>query len=258
MQDFSIGTSPPKFVQQSKTDNLEGDFTISVENSFCGQIKKFYLVKTDLSETEMENIAHQMKLRSENVETRKDSFVVTRKPKKKLLSALPTLNVFASKSEELMDYEQFEANALINSNAFPDLDRVCDDEENQWTFLAHSMISADDIGKSKKKKKSFFFDRKPDKKHEIRAKGVTLLEKNRFEDVLFSIGNVEIILYAFELLQNFDHHKFDNSDRHIIFREILRTIEVLCRSSNKTDVMIFLSQQNGFEFIVRHLRIVTQ
>ena len=76
VQDFSIGTSPPKFVTKFK---FEEESTLNVENSFCGQIKKFYLIKRDLSELEMVNVALKMKARSENIDLQKDTQVEVKK-----------------------------------------------------------------------------------------------------------------------------------------------------------------------------------
>ena len=69
-------------------------------------------------------------------------------------------------------------------------------------------------------------------------------------------GNVEIILYALELLNQFDEVKFEKESRHRILCEIIRIVEVLCKSSNSEDVMIFLSQNNGFQFIAKLLKNV--
>ena len=255
VQDFSIGTSPPKFVPLSKAESLKEELVIKVEHSFCGQIKKFYLLKKDLTENEMEDIAKKMKARSENTDIQNDSSFAIKKSKKG--------GLFSSKAEEVMDYEQFESQALLNLSAFPVLNKTSVEEENQWVDIvkkddkiAHSIISVLDNLEKNKKSRLLLFDRKPEKKHEIRANGVSYFEKSRFEDVLFSIGNLEIILYAFDLLNNFDQTKFENTHRHKILCEIIEIIQVLCKSSNKEDVVIFLNQQNGFHYIARLLKLV--
>ena len=254
VQDFSIGTSPPKFVAKIGAQGNEEEKTMAVESSFCGQIKKFYLLKKDLSEPEMEHIAQKMKARSENIDANKGSPIVLAKPRKSII-----FPIFGSKTIELMDYEQFEAQSLLNLNTLADLKKIGPEEENQWTSVStHSIINVHNTMEKSKNRLSFF-DRKVDKKQEITAKGVTYLEKSRFEDVLFSIGNVEIILYAFELLNQFDDdQKFENEERHKILCEIIRILEVLCKSSSREDVLIFLSQQNGFQFIARLLKNVIE
>lgn len=253
VQDFSIGTSPPKFPRF----RYEEESMLTVENSFCGQIKKFYLIKRELSEEEMANVALKMKARSENANLQKAPQIEVKKARKSIIS------FFAPKTVELLDYEQFEAQALLNLNTFPDLNRVGAEEENQWMIVSkrddkntHSIISIHENLEKNKRNRLSIFERKVEKKHEIRAKGVSYLEKGRFEDVLFSIGNIEIILYVLELLNQFDEIKFEKESRHRILCEIIRIVEVLCRSSSSEDVMIFLSQNNGFQFIARLLKNV--
>ena len=257
VQDFSIGTSPPKFLTKNKTYGIEEEQALTVENSFCGQIKKFYLIKRELTETEMMSISKKMKARSENTGIMRESLVEVKKSRKGILP------IFSPKVADVFDYEQFEAQALLNLNALPDINRVGAEEVNQWTIVSkrddkntHSIISIQETLEKNKKSKLYFFDRTVEKKPEIRAKGVTYLEKGRFEDVLFSIGNAEIILYALELLNQFDEIKFEKEIRHKILSEIIKIIQVLCKSSNNEDVITFLSQQNGFHFIAKLLKNV--
>ena len=246
VQDFSIGTS---FNEFKRSFNVQGDTEITpvVKNSFCGQIKSFYLIKHELTTVEMESIIRSMKIRSDAVVPEAE-LAVTKKKK----------GFFSLKQEEMMDYENFEASALLNINAFPDLNQM-DGDTAEWAVLsgkddkvAHSIISVQhDSSKGKKK-----FDRPQDRKYEIRAKGVSYLEKNRFEDVLFSIGNIDIILYILEVVNQAEGKKqlnWTSENRSKIFCDVLHIIEILCEGSNNEDILIFL-RQNGFYLISRLLQ----
>ena len=255
VQHFCIGTSPPKIMARVRTEENPEEANLLVENSFCGQIKKFYMIKKELSDADMESIFKKMKTRCSNCEPLQDSTIKTKKRKSLL---------FGSKAEEIMDLEQFEAQALLNLNAFPNLNEIGAEEEDQWVSLSqkdakvtHSIVSIQETAEKLKKSKAGLPERMADKKHEIRARGVTHLEKSCFEDVLFRIGNAEIILYILEILNKFEDSSWQSEMRHELLCEIIRLVGVvMCRTSNKDDIMVFLAQQNGFHFMSRLIKQV--
>lgn len=243
VQDFSIGTSPPD--HRSTKDNV-----FTVKNSFCGQVKKFFMIKKELSRIEIENI----------LQTGRSNYHQPSTPRDTNSGWLKYLLI--SKSEPIMNYEQFQSQSLLNLNTFPDLNKISNDKDGQWTNvsskndkLTHNIINIQ--GETDKIRKSRPLD-KSEQSYSVLARGVSYLEKSRFEDVFFSIGNVDILLYTIELLSTFEVTESDeemNNKRHDLLCEILSLVKYLCQSDNNKVVLIFL-RNNGFNVIGKLLRDV--
>ena len=245
--DFFIGTSP-----QDLKMGVYKDSSLSVKNSFCGQINKFLVARRELNANEVNSILMTMNSKGPVPE-----YIPSSNP-----SAIQKL--FKGKSEEIATLDQLEAEAILNLNTFSDLNKTEGPDIFHWTSfsnkndkLIHNVVSLKNDPEKIKRSKTLD---KPEKMYEILVQGVNYLEKSRVEDVFFSIGNIDILLYTIELLTSFepdDGNKNTSSDnpRHILLCAIIQLIKYMCRSESQHIVIIFL-RNGGFEIIGRLLYIV--
>ena len=189
-------------------------------NCFSGKIQSFYFVKKEIYEKEVKNLflSKQLSLDLEN---------------------LIIFNITAS--------------SWLNKNLIY--------EENQFCLLKNDETSIiQDENKKKKKNNSILkkfipFSKTKNKKNlanleniknEIFCLGVNFLEKNKFLDVFFSIGNCDIFFYVFELL--FTNRIIENEMSHQIAAQTIELLTFMNLNLETNDMKNFL-QNNGFRVL---------
>ena len=249
VQDFSIGTTAPDYRMNGSKINGASFF---VRNSFCGQIKKFFVLKKELNIQEIINIT----------QTEKEH-----RPNSELIRELKSssFKLFSSnKSDEIADYDQFVAQAFLNLDTFPNIHKMDASSRPEWISISNrrDRNSTSIIGtKSEidRVRKNKIIDGTPEKFYDIQVRGMSYFEKGRFEDVFFSIGNIDMLFYAIELLYSFrspsELKNCYQESREELLSSILEIIKFLCKSDNKKVVLLFL-RNNGFQVLARLLQEV--
>ena len=85
-----------------------------------------------------------------------------------------------------------------------------------------------------------------DRTWDIFTQGIAYMEKSRFEDIFFSVGNVDIFFLCIELLTKFE--KLDSELSHKISGDMILTINASINCHNKNDPLDFL-EKKGFDIL---------
>ena len=211
---------------------------IHMQNNFIGQIKKFNVIKHEFTEEEV--VKYDKWCRALH-DPDKD------KTPPKIEEQKQTL--FGSKKEYPLDV-MIENDTIINLN-------VIIAGLNSGVFLQdrtkkNNNFTNNHSGSKKRRtskqirKISIESIDEVDRKWDIFTQGISYMEKSRFEDILFSVGNVDIFFLCIESLTNFEN--LDSELSHKIVGDIILALNASTNCQNKNDPLDFL-EKKGFDML---------
>lgn len=202
---FSIGCSSPSFLQNDGTYTYEKN--LELNDCFCGELKNFLILDMTLNIEQIKNVMKKLK---------EDFHVI----EEKHLIFKNTNNVYKSKNI-IMSLDDFSILADIKMGF--DFVWVEVKNKNEIKFLEPDKVPIEKIVPcpipslkknifnqildifTKKKNMSQIKKNKHYNDFTIYTKEVTLIEKSTFFEILFTLGNVEVLLYLFEIILTKDN-----------------------------------------------------
>jgi len=199
--------------------------TLSPDNfndrsSFQGQIKNFYILPFELTQEDATQYANFLYNKNE--------------PQKKKTE---------SEKEDIL------SSSIFNLKAFVKSSKQNVSEEIKW-------VPSQNKDSKKEKKNSMaaefmkIFTKKntniENERIEVKSKGVYLFEKSRFEDLLFSVGDIDIFLMAIHILSK--NQRLKKTQSFDLLCDILNVLKHISRTSHLIDVVRFLGN-NGFNML---------
>jgi len=199
------------------------------ETSFQGQISNFLVYPFEITAQESEKIPRVSNpgLRS-RTKTGVKSFI---------------RNVFdGNKKKSSFDPEYLMENSLLNLNAFVKMTKFNVHKEIAW--VSNTYVHAT----SQKKKFGFLGLGKEQvtivETLQIKSKGVFYLEKSKFEDVFFSIGDIDVFLLCIDLLSKFSIPQ--KAPIMELLCQIIEVLKLLASQSYQDETLNFLLNNGAY------------
>ena len=225
------------------------------ETSFQGQISNFFLYPFEITAQESEKVP------------RISNWGLKSGPKMRKTSLIKGVFDLKGKKSEF-DPEYLTENSLLNLNAFVKMTRLNVHKEIHWA--SNSYIQAP----NQKKRFNLFssnflleifililIDKEPVMivtKLQIKSKGVFYLEKSKFEDVFFSVGDIDVFLLCIDLLSHFKINLPSQKAAvvHLIC-QIIEVIKLLTSHAYKEDVLRFFLNNGAYVLaqLLNHVKI---
>jgi len=84
-------------------------------------------------------------------------------------------------------------------------------------------------------------------KLQIKSKGVFFLEKSKFEDVFFSVGDIDVFLLCIDLLSHFKIYQQAQKELVVnLICQIIEVIRILTEHSYKEDILRFFLNNGAY------------
>lgn len=201
---FTIGCNPPEFLKQNKREMFEDKIELS--DCFAGEIRNLLVLDIALNDEESKKALEQIKNVTSFISEKSNNVYKS----KNIVLSLDDFSILAD-IKMGFDFIWFE---ILNKNEikYLEIEKIFTMKETplqspdiKKNFL-NKVLDLFGAKRSQNRKSKIYNDFK------IYAKEVTLIENTSFFETIFTLGNVEIIFYFFEILAS-NHNNFSSETK---------------------------------------------
>ena len=213
---------PSHFLSSSSdVENKQSDPKLLIKDSFCGQIKSFFLLDQDLNPENLKKINEFYKISQTLSSINYDSEFEG--------SILININAFSLKTQYKIDDNWFNLNKTEqNTESYVLFNEDWETKENSSKRSFINKIKY--LGAAKKKNPNYhdLQEKKEIKIGDIKGKGIAFINKYNLLNAFLSVGNIDIFLYVVELLSDFK--QIDEKKANLIVSEVISLISAFTMS----------------------------
>lgn len=201
---FTIGCNPPEFLKQNNREMFEDKIELS--DCFAGEIRNLLLLDIALNDEENKKALEQIKNVTNFISEKSNNVYKS----KNIVLSLDDFSILAD-IKMGFDFIWFE---ILNKNEikYLEIEKIFTMKETPLQSpdikknFVNKLLDLFGAKRSQNRKSKIYNDFK------IYAKEVTLIENASFFETIFTLGNVEIIFYFFEIL-SINHNNFPSETK---------------------------------------------